>query len=77
MIDSAKLKYHCEVKRITIEQLANKIGINPSTLNRKMKGETDFYRHEISLIKEILDLSIYEMLDIFFKNELAEVQEKV
>lgn len=51
---------------ITQEALANEIGINPSTLFRKMAGETEFSRGEIVIMKNILKLSIKEVETIFF-----------
>lgn len=66
MINKAKLRYHLEINQISQDELANVLGINPTTLYRKMNGLNDFYRHEILLIKEKLDLSVNEMNDIFF-----------
>lgn len=74
MIDKAKLKYFCQIRNITQERLSNELGINPTTLNRKMSGESDFFRHEIQQIKSILDLSTEEMISIFFNKKLTQTQ---
>ena len=66
MINKAKLRYHLEISQVSQDELANALGVNPTTLYRKMNGLNDFYRHEILLIKEKLDLSTDEMNDIFF-----------
>lgn len=71
MFDKTLFKYYREKKGVTIERLANELGINPATLNRKINGESDFYRSEIIAIKYILDLSNEEMMSIFFAQKIA------
>lgn len=66
MINKAKLRYFLEVRSVSQEELSNVLGINPTTLYRKMNGLNDFYRHEILLIKDKLSLTTDEMNDIFF-----------
>lgn len=66
-INYAKLKYYCEIRNTTLTQLAKYLKINDATLNRKMNGSSDFYRHEIIKIKKVLNLSVSEMLEIFFE----------
>lgn len=56
---------------LTLEETAKKIGINPSTLDRKMSGISDFNRTEIQSLRKILGLSASECDDIFFAEELA------
>lgn len=46
--------------------LSSELGIAPSTLTRKMSGESDFTRQEISQIRRLLSLSAAEIDDIFF-----------
>jgi len=50
-------------KGITIEKMAEMLGINTSTLYRKMTGESDFYRKEI---QTICDVTHEKNLDYIF-----------
>lgn len=50
----------------TAKEIASEIGINEATLYRKMRGESDFTRNEISEIRSTLDLSDAELNAIFF-----------
>ena len=65
-MDSAYLKYWVNKEGYTLGWLADIVGINPATLNRKMSGESDFTRSEIQIIKANLKLSINEVEAIFF-----------
>ena len=53
----------------TCEDVAKAIGINTSTLYRKINGQSEFTRAEIQKICEVLHLD--SPMDIFFTNELA------
>lgn len=55
----------------TISSLAEDLGMNKSTFYRKVKGESDFTRKEISDIVIILDLNYQDMCAIFFAREVA------
>jgi len=66
MFDVNKFKYFVNVKGVTLENVANAIGINPATLSRKIAGESDFKRHEIQAVKNYLGLSLEDVDDIFF-----------
>ena len=52
-------------RNVAVEDLAKEIGINAATLHRKMNGTSDFYRDEIERIRNALDLSQEEVLNIF------------
>lgn len=60
------LKYHVNLNGHNLCDLAEIIGVNPATLTRKMKGESDFKRNEMSLIKDFLKLTNEEIEEIFF-----------
>lgn len=45
-------------KRITQEELAIRMGINPSTLSQKMTGKREFSLTEAKKIKHILEVNI-------------------
>lgn len=72
MVNINKLKGKVVEQGMTIETLAHKIGIDKSTLYRKMnnKGET-FTIKEASLICKILNLSGQEATAIFFSQYVA------
>ena len=61
-----KLKGKIVEQRLTQEKVAAAIGINPTTLYKKMSGASDFTRNEIESIRAILGLSDNDVLDIFF-----------
>lgn len=48
------------------EELADKLGINPLTLYRKLNGKTEFTRSEMQIIKSVFRLNKGEMDAIFF-----------
>ena len=52
-------------------KLAAALGVNASTLSRKMNGETEFTRSEIVIIMKCLHLTLEEVDLIFFAPELA------
>lgn len=54
-----------------METIANKLGINATTLYRKINGESDFTRGEVQLLRMILGLTTDEADRIFFAEKLA------
>jgi len=55
----------------TLEEVAKQLGINPSTLDRKMSGISDFSRNEIQILRKVLSMTAAECDEIFFAEELA------
>lgn len=51
---------------MSLEQFSKVLGINVSTLSRKLNGESDFTRNEIVLSKIALKLSADDIDTIFF-----------
>ena len=77
MINTLKLKARLKEKNLTQEEVANKLGMNPSTFNKKINneiGET-LTIQEVTNLKEILDIPNTDILDIFFVNWLENTQE--
>lgn len=70
-MDPELLKYYAAKEGYSMAKLAAAIGVNASTLSRKMKGETDFTRSEIVIIWKCLCLTLEEVDEIFFAPELA------
>lgn len=60
------LKYHIAKNDMSLEQFSKVLGINVSTLSRKLNGESDFTRNEIVLSKIALKLSADDIDTIFF-----------
>lgn len=53
-------------QEMSVKEVATAIGINEVTLYRKMKGETDFTRNEIQLIRHVMRMTPEEVDAIFF-----------
>lgn len=53
-------------KSVTNAQLAEALSIDEATLYRKKSGQSDFYRREIQIIKQFLELSDQDIRLIFF-----------
>ena len=70
MINTLKLKAKLKEKNLTQEEVANRLGINPSTFNKKINneiGET-LTIQEATNLKNILEITNKDMVDIFFAN---------
>ncbi len=70
-MDPELLKYHAAKSGYSMSKLAEALGINASTLSRKLNGDTDFTRSEIVILKKCLHLSLEDVDLIFFTQELA------
>ena len=53
-------------KKDTLKALAENLGVTEGTLQQKIKGKQDFWRHEILIIKKRYGLSMDEVDSIFF-----------
>lgn len=56
MFDEVEFRKIVQDQGFTLEEVAKYLRINPSTLYRKMKGESDFYRSEIQTLCELLHI---------------------
>ena len=70
-MNSKKLKIKLLEQDKTLEDLANYIGCNITTLYRKLNGDSDFSRTEVQLIAAFLSLSASDVNTIFFDEKLA------
>lgn len=61
-------EFRAEIARrgLTIKEVAKMLGIDPVSLYRKMKGESDFFRNEIQTIREKFSLTDNDVIKIFF-----------
>lgn len=50
----------------SLAPFAQELGITPSTLSLKLQGRTDWRRAEIAHIIELLELTLEEVMAIFF-----------
>lgn len=62
---------------ISLQQIAELLGINLVTLYRKMKGNSDFYRDEVQQICDYLHLDLKEKEDIFLIKKLRKRKTKI
>ena len=69
MFDKKKFKAQIILAGTTAKELAKNLGIDESTLYRKINADGNFTREEISKITEILNIDNPQ--DIFFADELA------
>lgn len=70
MFSENRFKAQMIIAGVKHSELAAFLGINSSTLYRKIKNDGDFSREEISKIVDILHID--DPKDIFFAEELAE-----
>lgn len=71
-MDVNKLKGKIVEKGLNVETLARKIGIDRSTLYRKLNKQGDTLTvREVNIICKELGLSKDEAMDIFFSNVVA------
>lgn len=64
--DYSKLLGAIKEKRLSQVELAEKIGMNPATLNRKLSNESQFKQKEMQQIMTVLDLSQDNITHYFF-----------
>lgn len=78
MIDSLKLKAKLKECGLTQEETAGKMGMNPATLNRKLNNENgeNLTVKEANSLAVILKIPRTELTSYFFKEKLANTQEK-
>ena len=68
-MNATKLKTKIKEKGFSISTIAILIGIHNSLMNKKINGYEPMTIYEATCIKEILNLSNEEALDIFFSKE--------
>ncbi len=72
MIDINKFKAIIIEKHSSIDDIALELGINKSTIYRKLQNNGDnFTIKEVGLISSLLHLTISEIINIFFANYVA------
>ena len=76
MYNERKFKAKLVEAGLTVEKLAEIIGINQATLYRKIAGKSEFTRIEMQVVQKALHLSREDLCSIFFAEGLAETQEE-
>lgn len=71
MFDQKRFKAEVSLTGTTLYELCNRIGMNASTLYRKMNGISDFTRKEIQEIKNALNWDASTVDQIFFAPDVA------
>lgn len=66
MFQDNLFKAQLKVKRRTVKDIAEAVGVSEATLYRKINGTSDFTRNEIQLIRQYLNLCAEEVDEIFF-----------
>lgn len=67
-----KLKAVIKQRDLSIAQVSDMMGINPSTFYRKLNSNGDnFTVSELQVLKNILSIDNDEAITIFFSNKLA------
>ena len=76
MFDILKLKAKLVERDITQQELSIKMGINPSTLNKKLNDADGIFLSikEVTNMCNILNIESQEILSIFFKTQLEDTQ---
>lgn len=76
MVDILKLKAKLVERDITQQELSIKMGINPSTLNKKLNDADGIFLSikEVTNMCNILNIESQEILSIFFKKQLEDTQ---
>lgn len=67
LTNSLKLNAAIVLSGLTIPEVAEKIGVSDDTLFKKMHNKTEFKASEMNALIEILNISITNINDIFFK----------
>lgn len=70
-MDKYKLEYFLKSKNMSIEDLCSALDISKTAYYRKTNGKSDFYRNEILKIRDLLQLSGQDVLDIFFTSKVS------
>lgn len=71
LVDSRKLKLKIAHKGYNVSDFAEAVGIDSSTLYRKINNGDKFTIKELRVIIDLLNLSGTETLEIFFNNKFA------
>ncbi|MCD8357480.1 MAG: helix-turn-helix domain-containing protein [Clostridia bacterium] len=69
MFNKLLFQYEVKKKGFTLKDAAHIMGVDVTTLYRKMNGESDFYRHEIQ--KLCAEIGFDNPMEIFFAEKIT------
>lgn len=69
-LDYSKLLGRIRERELTQAEVAKKIGVSPATLNKKLRGHTEFTQSEIGSLCKLLDIRHKEISAYFFTEKL-------
>lgn len=72
MTNISLFKKHCAINGISIQEIADKLGITKQAMYKKLQNKAEFKQSQIALIIEYLNLNDSECNAIFFGNEVEE-----
>ena len=67
MVDYDALDKRIKKSRYTQKYLADRLGISPDAIKRKLMGQTQFKLDEVTALARLLNLSDEDLLRILFK----------
>ncbi len=73
----SKLLGRIKEKGFTLEALAKKIGLNVSTLSKKLNNKSEFHQDEIKKICRVIDIEMCDIGTYFFCQETLVLQSDV
>ena len=73
----SKLLGRIKEKGFTLEALAKKIGLNVSTLSKKLNNKSEFHQDEIKKICRVIDIEMCDIGTYFFCQEALVLQSDV
>lgn len=73
----SKLLGRIKEKGFTLEALAKKIGLNVSTLSKKLNNKSEFHQDEIKKICRVIDIEMCDIGTYFFCRETLVLQSNV
>ncbi len=72
MFDKKRFKAQMILAGVTMKDLAEELGVDESTMYRKINLDGNFTREQINKLVQVLKIDT--PMDIFFAQELAETQ---
>ncbi|WP_143314278.1 helix-turn-helix transcriptional regulator [Clostridium sp. HBUAS56017] len=69
-MNNTELKVEMLRNKVNRTQLAEKLEITKSALSKKLNGVNDFSRKDISIVKEVLNLTPQRVDEIFFNDKV-------
>ena len=75
-MDVSLLEYLMKQKGVTKSELATAIGVQYNAICSRLAGKVEFKLSEIQCIKDFLNLTDEQFIDVFFKKIIFQKEEK-